>query len=547
MSATAATCDLSLGMIEPTDCGGRYFFDAAAADRVCTFFEKYLVHYEDVYAGRPFAPIPWQRKMLRDLYGWKVAATGRRRYREAYVEIAKGNGKTPLLAGMGLYEMVAGGTPGAQVYSCGSNFQQANISFDAGKKMAELVPQLAGRLRITEFQIDGPRNAEWKVLSGSGRGKAGMRPDLVLFDEVHEQPNRQMYDSIASNLHKRSNPLMVNATNAGSDKTSLCWELHERAVAVLRGESDDETFYPVVFGVGEKDDWHDEANWVRANPSIGHCVSFDSLRLLHSAALGNPHLEARFRRFNLSQWLTGSDRWLNMSWWDGCTGKLPAEKLAGLPLWVGMDLSVSNDLSAIACVWADFPAGHYYARVQSYVPRRTGYELAEKLSLPMQHWHEKGHLRLLESETVDDDAHRRFARLIRKLGEKYDLRQVCYDRARASATVTKLEKKGVTCVPVNQSFLGIGPSTAEFERLLQAKQWTIRANPLLRWQASVVEVAADSFGNLRPVKQAARADYAGTRTNKIDGIVAMILALSGARQHALSPETEQWDGEIIVL
>ena len=536
------------GILTPDDAGGRYIFDAEAADRVCRFFESHLKLYADRWAGQPFKLSSWQRKALRDIYGWRSVATGRRRYRDVWVEGPKGVGKSDWLAGIGLYELAASEEAAVEIYSAASNHQQARITYESAQKIIARSDSLNSRLDVNERLIRNGRDGKWATLSGSERGKHGIRPNVVLFDEIHELGNDKLFRAIRSNLHKRSDPLFVMATNAGDDKASLCYELHQRAVSLLEGASEDESFYPIVFMIDEDDDWEDESNWVKAFPNLGETITIDSLRIEHKAAKGSPQREAKFRRLYLGQWLAGTDRWLNMAHWDSCVGGVP-KSARELPLWIGVDLAPVDDLCAIAYLWADHDAGHYYARVQHFATRETAYRLEDRLGLPVKSWVDEGYLKLIEEATVGEASHRRFARGIIKAASKYDFREVCYDRNRASQTISRLNKAGVVNVPVNASAWAIGPAVDELERLLAARQITIRDNPLLRWQASVVEVQADSNSNRRVTKPGARGRYAGSPNIKIDGIVAIINALHGAMQYARAGEERDgdWDGSILVV
>lgn len=525
----------------------KYYFDAKAAERPIKFIERYLCHYEDRYAGQPFLLLDWQKQVTRDIFGWKRRDNGLRRFREVYLEIAKGNGKSPFITALALYVFFAEDQEGQHLLSIATDFKQANITFDMAKKMIQASPQLLKKVEIKQYEIRFPsRNSKWEIVSGTAEGKHGFRPNLVLADEAHEWDNRKLYDNVTSNLLKRSEPLMIVATNAGSDRQSICYELHTRAERVLKGESKDDTLYPVIYAADAKDDWGLETTWVKANPSLGHTITADALRLEYIKARENPALEARFRRLYLSQWVQGSSRWLDMDLWDAATEPHHAS-LRELPCYLALDLSLKDDLSSIAAVWVG--PKDLYVKVWTYVPRMSARKYEDQDSIPFTAWANEKYVRLLKSDTVDDGAQRRIGRFIKQLAKNYQVKALAYDRWKANALITRLERDGIICLRVAQNFEGIGPAAVELERRLKAGTIYLPKNPCLRWQASNVEVIADKYGNIRPVKEAQKGEYAGRRGSKIDGIVSIIIAISEVLKHDMRKVTaaealRQWDGAI---
>jgi phage terminase large subunit-like protein len=532
----------------------RYYFDEKAAERPVKFIESYLFHSEDRYAGKPFLLMDWQRTVARNLFGWKRREDNRRRFRELYLEIAKGNGKSPFLAALGVYYFFAEKYKGQQIFSIASDVKQAKITFDFAKAFILASPKLkelihhTPQFTETNYPIVYPRKRnKWEVVSGTAKGKHGFRPNVIIADELHEWESRKIYDFITSNLFKRSEPLLLVATNSGASRDTICWERHENAMRVLDGSSKDETLYPCIYAADKDDDWSLPATWAKANPAIGETITIDDLRTLYVKAKSNGATEANFRRLHLSQWVQGADKWLNMSQWDDAVGK-PKEDLSKLPLYLGMDLSQSDDFSSIAGVWKG--KDKLYAKVWTYCPRASAYNLEDKESLPITDWVADKHLRLLESDTVDEDAHKRFAKLIARLQEKYQLKTLGYDSYRANLLVARLEKQGVTCVPVKQSYEGIGGAAAELERRLKAGTIVVPDNPCLRWQAANVECRANEFGSIRPVKESAKGRYAGRRTAKIDGILSIVIALAEVLKSELDTTDNafaNWDGKIFAV
>lgn len=530
-----------------------YYFDAKAADRVIRFMTRYLRFYEGRFAGQPFELMTWQVKLTRDLFGWKRKVDGFRRFRELFMEIAKGAGKSPWLAGVGLYMLLADNEPAAEVYSIATDEQQAAVTFKNGQKFVEKSPELSRLCVLKQFTIEVPStDSVWRIVAGTAEGKHGFRPTCILADEAHEWPNSKLYDNMFANLSKRSQPLGLVATNAGGDKQSICWQLHERATRVEEGKSKVETLYSCMYAAGKDADWKSETAWRDANPSLGTTITVDAYKALCTEAVENPRMEPRFRRFYLSQWIEGADKWLNMAHWDACAGTLPPlRELRPLPCFLAIDLSLNDDPSSLAQLWDG--GDKLYLRVRHWIPEATAvrYELRDQT--PWSEWARGGFVKLLASETVDARAQARMAKLVGKLAKRHQVKCLGYDRWHASQVVSAVERGGIACIPVRQDFSGLGHACQEFERRLKAKTIVVETNPLLRWQASNVEVVTDNLGNMRPVKEAAKGSYKGTRSKKIDGIVASLIAVSQLLREQLQPaegadkHAVPFTGEILCL
>lgn len=526
----------------------RYYYDAEAAERPVKFIEGYLRHYEGDFAGKPFKLLEWQKKLVRDVFGWRRRDNGKRRFREVYLETAKGSGKSPLLSAIGLYMLLCDGEQGAQVYSAATDFKQANITFDFAKKLVGASKKLARICDPKQFSIIVQRsNSFWQVVSGTAEGKHGFRPTCILMDEAHEWTSRLLYDNLTSNAIKRNNSLIIVATNAGASKASICWQLHERAQAVIDGVSKDETLYAAIFGAPSTMAIDDPAAWKLANPSLGVTISLENLASEAQKAKTNSALEARFRRFYMSQWIQGADKWLNMIAWDACTTKFSIAEVKDLPLYLALDLSTSDDLSALAMIWVG--PKKIYLRTKHWVPKLSAVKYEDRDGIPFTTWAAEKFCTLLKEDTVDPDVQARIARHIRKLAEKYNVQSLAYDRWKASFTIAEVEKAGIVCVPVEQTYKGLSLPCTELERRLKDQTIIIRPDPCLRWQASNVEVDADKFGNIRPVKEHHRGKYSGRRGSKIDGIAATVTALSRAMRHGMGDEGQQqvWQGAVVFI
>lgn len=531
------------GMLELSE-DADFYFDEEAADRPCRFIEKFCAHFEGTqHAGRPFILHPIQRRIVRDLYGWKWRATKLRRFTDCYFEGAVGCGKSPLLAATGIYGLMADREPGAQVYSLASSYGQARVVFETAKKFVQNNRELARRLKVVDREIRHPAsNSRWQIVSGKGPG-AGAKPSLILGDEVHQWANAGAYQDLRDRMFKRSEPLLICATNAGPSRTSFCWQLREKAVAALAGTGDP-TLYPVIWCADEDAATDDPAAWRAANPLIGVTMAEEKIAQHAAAAVKDPEEETNFRRLYMGIWpKAGAGQWIDLAAWDECEAETPeaAAPPKDAPLYVALDLAMSDDLCAAVYVWPTPERFHVDAHF--WLPRVTADRYQEQHAVPYGEWAKAGHLTLLEEPTVSLAARVAIAAAVIKAGKRHPIRAVCYDAFNAEQTVKTLEAAGLTCVPIRQGF-SVSPGCYELDRRLKERSLLLSPNPVLRFNAENAEGKTDDRGNLWVAKPQAAGKYAGTRWKKVDGITALVTALTEARKHSFPAAQTQWRGKI---
>jgi phage terminase large subunit-like protein len=525
-----------------------YYFDAAAAERAVRFIEKYLCHYEDAFAGKPFLLMPWQKQIVRDLFGWKRKADGLRRFREVFLLTPKGQGKTPFITAISLYLFFGEKKQGQQFFSVATDFNQAKLTFDSAKNMISASPRLAARVRLKDREIVfADRKSVWQIISGTAEGKAGFRPDCICADEVWEWSGRKLYDNIEANLFKRQEPMMLLASNMGMDQNGVWYQLWKRAEALFAGKSNDDRLYPVIFAAPKDAAIDDEKVWAQVNPGLGVTIRLGDLRHKCKKAMQDTAELAKFKRLHLSQFVQGSSKWLDMARWDAAVGPVKVD-LSKLPLYMGLDLSVCDDLSSVAAVWIG--KIKLYVKIWTYVPAGSAAKYEKRDEVPFSQWAKDGHVRLIESATVDDLAQKRIANLILKVSKKGQFKTLGYDKFRASAVVAQCERGGLACVPVQPNYEGMSAGCHELDRRLKVPTIVLPDNPCTRWQAANVEVIVDHLGNIRPVKENSGGTYTGRRGSKIDCIVSLVIALSQAKRHefnqgdANAAALAAWDGKI---
>lgn len=520
-----------------------YYFDEAAADRPVRFIERFCRHYEGRFAGEPFLLHDVQKRIVRDVFGWKVRATGLRRFTDVYFEAAVGAGKSPLFAAIGLYGLMADGERGAQVYSLASNYGQARVVFDTAKRFALQNPALSARLEVMQFEIRHPASASfWRIVSGKGPG-AGCRPSMILEDEVHEWPNGGGHQALRDRMGKRTQPVLLSATNAGQSRASFCYALRAKAVAALelRGDA---TLYPIIWHAPEDAEPDDPAAWAAANPLIGTTIRADKVAQLAREAIESPDPAdlTNFRRLYLGHWpTTGAGRWLDLALWDAAAAAVLPD-VADAPLYTAFDLAQSDDLCAAVYVYP-LPDRRFVVDAEFWLPRATAEKYVASDAIPYDEWAAAGHIHLIDEPTISSKVRRDIAAAVLARGAGREVRAVCYDRYKADETVAVLEGRGLTCVPVPQGW-SVSSGCHELERRLAEPSIVLTANPVLRWCAENCEVKGDDRGNIWPVKPNARGRYAGERAKKIDGISALVTCLTEARKHSFPAAQQEWRGSV---
>jgi phage terminase large subunit-like protein len=524
-----------------------YRFDVEKADKPIRFVEKFARHYEGRFAGQPFLLLPWQRDLVRTLFGWVHRETGLRRFRELYLISAKGAGKTPLLAALALYCLLADGEAAPHVISMASTFEQANLTFSAGKAFINECPALGQHVDVIQYAINTHKHGKWTTISGKPTGRSGPRPSCIVADEVHEWsgPTAQAYELLCANLFKRSQPLLLVATNAGSSRSSYAYTLHERACKVLAGELDDPTLLPVVFEAPDTLPWDSEDAARAANPSIPDIVRWEQLQPAVRKARENEANRAHYQRLYLSRWVQGVNKWLAMSQWDACTGDVDPSALVKVPLFVGLDLSQGDDLCASVFVWTTPERYHVTARF--WVPRSTADKYERADGHQYRRWAADGAITLLDETTITPAVQARIAAEIVKAVDGHNVKAVAYDPYRSDAVIAAIEvAHPLKCYKVRQGFT-LSSGCTELERRLKSGEIVIAPNPVLRFNAENVEVTTDPRGNIWPVKPGAKGRYAGRRSNKIDGIAALVTAITEAKTQESQPATANWTGTIHVI
>lgn len=492
-------------------------YDKKKADRAVTFIEN-LCHTKGKWAGTPFWLLPWQEQLIRDIFGI-VKPDGNRQFRTAFVEICKKVGKSELAAAVALYLLYADNEPSAEVYGAAADRQQASIVFDVAKQMVEMSPALMKRSKLmaaTKRIVNYGNAGYYQVLSAEVGGKHGFSVSGLVFDEIHTQPNRQLYDVLTKgSSDARQNPLHFIITTAGNDRHSIAFELHTKAVDILEGRRVDPTFYPVVYGLKDDEDWEDEANWYKVNPSLGYTVDIERLRDAYREAKQNPADEITFKWLRMNMWVSSTTAWIPDAIYMRGNEPIDMDTLEGRDCYAGLDLSSTGDITALVLMFPPRDMDEKYIVLPFFwVPEDTIPRRVKANSVPYDVWEKQGHILATEGNVIHYDFIEKF---IYDLAEKYHILEIAVDRWNATQMIQNLEGEGFTIVPFGQGFSSMSAPTKEFYRLLMEGQIIHGGHPVLRWMAGNVVIDTDPAGNIKVTKAKSK--------EKIDGIVAAIMAL----------------------
>lgn len=536
-------------------------FDRAAAQHVFDFFERFLCLPDPEGGRKPFALQPFQRFIVGSLFGWK-GSDGFRRFRTCYAEMSKGTGKTPMAAGIGLYGLIADGEMEAEVYAAAVTREQASIAFRDARNMAEASPHLRQRLDVGNYNIAYLKSASFfRPVSSEHRGLDGKRPHVAIIDEVHEHQTPMVCDKIRAGTKARRQALILEITNSGTDRQSVCWHHHEYSRQVLEGTLQDDSWFAYVCtldpcekhresgrhqpadGCPDCDDWRDESVWLKACPGLDTILPAKYLREQVREAQGMPSKEGIVRRLNFCQWTDSVTAWLPAALWANGGQPVEEEVLRGQPCWGGLDLASRMDLAALVLCFREggqlaidepedpeerrsrgLPTTTYTYRLLPYfwIPRDRARSRETQDRIPYQLWASQGLIRLTEGNVIDFAVIEQFIK--EELSEHYAIEQIAFDPWNATQIATNLQTFGLKMVQFGQTIRNFNEPTQEFEALLRTGRLLHGNHAVLNWNAANASVKTDPSGNIRPVKPEHQ-DY-----RKVDGIVAAIMALAGAMQ-----------------
>ena len=505
-------------------------FDRAAADHAIRFF-GFLKHSKGEWAGQSFVLSPWQQFVLWVLFGWK-RADGLRRFRSAYIEVPRKNGKTTLVAGIGLYLLVADGEPGAEVYSAATKRDQAKLSWGEAVRMVKASPALTKMVQHWKsgdnLSVEATAS-KFQPLGADADTMDGLNIHAALIDELHAHKTRSVVDVLDTATGARRQPLIIEITTAGYDQASVCYEHYQYSQQILSGTADDDTWFVFIAEADEGDDWTSPETWAKANPNYGISVKVDDLHRKCEQAQRMPAQQNAFQRLHLDIWTQQSNRWIDLGLWDDNNAdEFTEDDLLGRTCYGGLDLSAVADLTAWVMVFPhedDTDAVDVLARF--WAPESRIVENSHTYWAQYRAWADAGALMVTPGNAVD---YATVKAAVLEDASRFQLDSVNVDRLFQGYQLSmELADEGLSIFGMGQGFLSMAIPMKDFERRLLTKKIHHGNNPVLRWMANNVAVKLDAAGNLKPDKAESQ--------GRIDGIVALVMALDRAMRVAGEPES----------
>lgn len=497
-----------------TDRSGKAF---APADNLCAFIER-LPHVKGPLAGEPIKLEPWQVFILSTVFGW-VQSDGRRRFRRSYIEVPRGNAKSTLSSAIGLYMLAADGEGGAEVYSLATTRDQARIVFGDAQMMARRSAGFRSRFGVAV----GAHNmnvlasgSKFEALSAEGSTLDGLNIHFGCVDELHAHKTRTVYDVVETGTGKRNNSLLWVITTAGSNRAGICYEVRSFVTKLLDGVFEDDSQFGIIYGLDEGDDWTTEGALVKANPNWGISVQPEVLGPLQAKAMQLPSAVNNFKTKHLNEWVNADTAWMDMRAWDRCADStLDLDRFVGLPCWIGLDLASKTDIAALMLL---FPHpeldGSFAAFGKYYLPEDTVMAAGNS---QYSGWMRAGRLTVTPGNVIDFGWIE--AELIELVG-RFQVQGVAFDPFQATQLSTRMLAEGLPMIEVRPTVLNFSEPMKALEALVLQGKLAHDGDPVLGWMASNVVAHLDAKDNIYPRKERPE--------NKIDGIVALIMALSRA-------------------
>lgn len=495
-------------------------YDKKKADHAVNFIQ-HLTLSDGRWADSYIQLLPWEEQIVRDLFGI-IGEDGYRQFRNAYIEIAKKNGKSTLSSALALYLLYADAEPSPQVYSAACDRNQAAIVYNEAEKMVKNNEDLMDISKVNasiKRVVCYPNNGFYQVLSAETGSKHGLNISGLIFDEIHAQPNRKLYDVLTKySGSARTQPLFISITTAGNNLESICYELHLKAQDILDGKRHDPSFYPVLFNLAPDDDWMDEKNWYKANPSLGHTLSIERFREDFQNAIENPAEINTFKQLRLNMWVSSSVQWIPEDIYDKCSGEIDIEELKYRDCYAGLDLSSTSDITALVLV---FPPRNedekYIVLPYFWLPEDTLELRCRRDHVMYDVWAQQGFINVTPGNVID---YKWVKATIEDVCSKYHVLEIAYDPWNSTMLAGELIESGAPMIQHRQGYKEMSPSSKETYKLLMEGKVNHGGNPVLKWMATNVVMEQDPAGNIKPTK--------AKSIEKIDGIVALIMAMGRA-------------------
>ena len=504
------------------------------ADNLCAFIER-LPHVKGPLAGEPIRLEPWQVFILTTVFGW-VKPDGKRRFRRSYIEVPRGNAKSTLSSAVALYMLAADGEGGAEVYSLATTRDQARIVFGDAQAMARRSPGFRSRFGVEV----GAHNlhvlatgSKFEALSAEGSTLDGLNIHFGCVDELHAHKTRTVYDVVETGTGKRDNSLLWVITTAGSNRAGICYEIRTFVNRLLEVLFEDDSQFGIIYGLDDADDWTSEAALIKANPNWGISVRPEVLLPLQAKAMQMPSAANNFKTKHLNEWVNADTAWMDMRAWDACAdASLSEQDFLGAPCFIGLDLASKVDIAAKAKVFER--EGRFYVFLSYYLPEAA---VEDGRNSQYSGWARRGLLTVTPGNVTDFDQIE--AELVAD-ASRFEAREVPFDPFQATQLSSHLIAQGLPMVEMRPTVLNFSEPMKQLEALVLQRRLVHDGDPILAWMISNVVCHRDAKDNIYPRKE--------REENKIDGVVALIMALGRQMAHdSMSNTVIDTDYRIMVI
>ena len=490
----------------------KFYFDKKAASKAINFIETFCTHTKGELTGKPLLLEDWQKKIIGDLFGWKQE-NGLRKYRTALIQLPRKNGKTTLAASIICYVLFSEKERGNELYAAAGDRGQANILFSIVSNMVLQNKELSSRAKVFRNSITNESKGNFfQAISSDSKTKHGYSAGCVIMDELHVQPNRDLYDTLLTSTGARIEPLFISITTAGYNKNSIGWEVYNYAKQVQNKLIEDSSFYSAIYEADLDDDITDEEVWKKANPNYGISLRKEYMRRESQRAMDVPSYQNTFKRLMLNIWTDSQTAWIGAKEWELCEGEVDLQKLKNKECYLGLDLASTRDISALVLLFKEdekFIIVPYF-----FIPEENAKKRSERDKVDYVTWIRDNHIIATNGDVTDYNF---IKQKILDLGKEYLIQSICYDRWNASQMVIDLQNEGVPMEPFGQGFVSLSAPSKQLEALILGKEIIHDNNPVLKWMIANTVMEEDSAGNIKPSKKKS--------TEKIDGTVALVMAL----------------------
>ena len=497
------------------------YFEPRKAQHTIDYFQ-FLRHSKGEWSGQVVVLEPWQQFVIWVVFGW-LRLDGTRRFRTAYEEVARKNGKTTVAAGLGLYLFMGDGEPGAEVYTAATKKDQARIAHSEALRMVKKSPSLRSRVRTMRDNLNIPDSAsKMEPLGRDTDSMDGLNIHGAIVDELHAHKNRDMWDVLETATGSRRQPLIFAITTAGFDRQSVCYQNHEYTIRILEQIIEDDAFFGIIFTLDDGDDWEDESVWIKANPNLGVSKKLDNMREKAKKAKQMPTALNAFLRLELNMWTQSETKWIPREHWDAC-GQLPRneEGLIGRIGYMGLDLSSTTDITALLIVFPpESSMDDYQVLCRFFCPDEAIHNRTKNDRVPYESWVRAGYITATPGNTVDYDF---ILSQVAEDKELFGVQELAFDRWGSNYIIQKIEEMDITCVQFGQGYASMSPPMKDLEKLIMDHRLAHGNNLVLNWMADNLVATEDPAGNIKPDKERSR--------ERIDGMTALIMALARALIH----------------